>query len=222
MHVSEAVATRRSVRAFLDRPVDPALLRTLVERAGRAPSGGNLQPWHLHVVTGDAMARLKVKMRARLAEAPLGDGAEYPVYPDPLGEPYRSRRTGIGEAMYTPLGIPREDKAARMRWFAANWQFFGAPAGLFCYVRRDHGPPQWSDCGMYLQTLMLLLREAGLDSCAQESWAVHHGTVDAFLGTPPELMLFTGMAIGWRDPDAPVNRFDVPRAPLDEWAHFHG
>lgn len=221
MDVSEAVASRRSVRAFLDTPVDMDLLRELVARAGQAPSGGNLQPWHVHVVSGAAMDRLKAIMRARLAEAPFGDPPEYPVYPAPLGEPYRSRRFQVGEAMYAGLGIPRADKAARLRWFAANWQFFGAPVGLFCTVRRDHGPPQWSDCGMFLQTLMLLLREAGLDSCAQEAWSVHHITVRAFLDVPDEQMLFTGMAIGFRDPEAALNRFPVERAPLDEWARFH-
>jgi nitroreductase len=221
MNVSEAVATRRSIRAFLDAPVDPALLRDLSERAGRAPSGGNLQPWHVHVVAGEAMERLKTLMRERLAEAPMGDGAEYAIYPPDLGDPYRARRFAVGEAMYAPLGIPREDRAARLAWFAANWQFFGAPAGLFCYVERGHGPPQWSDCGMFLQTFMLLLREQGLDSCAQEAWALHHRTVGEFLGAPAEQMLFTGMAIGWRDPEAPVNLYPVPRAPIEEWATFH-
>ncbi|MBR0551656.1 nitroreductase [Stakelama marina] len=221
MNVSEAVETRRSVRAYLDRPVDLVLLRDLVERAGRAPSGGNLQPWHIHVLAGDAMTRFKAIMRRRMEEAVMGDGSEYDVYPPGLAEPYRSRRFAVGEALYAPLGIPREDKAARLHWFAKNWQFFDAPVGVFCYVERSHGPPQWSDCGMYLQTLMLLLREAGLDSCAQEAWAVHHRTVDQFVGAAPDKMLFTGMAIGWRDPEAPVNRFAVPRAPIDEWATFH-
>ncbi len=221
MNVSEAVASRRSVRAFLDKPVDIDLLADLIERAGRAPSGGNLQPWHIHVVSGPAMGRLKATMRARMAEAPFGDPPEYAVYPSPLGEPYRSRRFAVGEAMYAGLGIPREDKAARLQWFASNWQFFGAPVGLFCTLRRDHGPPQWSDCGMFLQTLMLLLREAGLDSCPQEAWSAHHATVRAFLELPEEQILFTGMAIGFRDPEAALNSFPVDRAPLAEWASFH-
>ncbi|QIG81059.1 nitroreductase [Stakelama tenebrarum] len=220
MNVTQAVTSRRSIRAFLDKPVDMDRLRTIIETAGRAPSGGNLQPWHIHVLSGEPMARFKALMRERLAEAPFGDGAEYAVYPEPLGEPYRSRRFAVGEAMYERLGIPREDKAARIAWFKRNWQFFDAPVGLFCHVRRDHGPPQWSDCGMFLQTLMLLLREAGMDSCAQEAWAVHHKTVREFLDVPAELMLFTGMAIGWRDPDAAVNGFEVARAPMEEWARF--
>ena len=215
MNVSEAVASRRSIRAFLDKPVDLALLRDLIDRAGRAPSGGNLQPWILHVVAGESMARLKALMRARLAEASGGEGTEYPIYPPALDEPWRSRRYQVGEAMYAALDIPREDKEGRRAQFAANFQFFGAPVGLFCHVARDHGPPQWSDCGMFLQTLMLLLREAGMDSCPQEAWAMYPKTIDGFLGVPPEVMLFTGMAIGWRDPDAPINCFPVARAGYD-------
>lgn len=218
--VGEAVESRRSVRAFSDRPVDMAKLRSLIERAGRAPSGGNLQPWTIHVVSGEAMQRFRALVEARMAGG-IADLPEYPVYPSPLGEPYRTRRFELGEALYAPLGIPRSDKAARIAWLANNFRFFGAPVGLFCFVERDHGPPQWSDCGMFLQTLMLLLREAGLDSCAQEAWAVHHKLIAEFCGAPAHQMLFTGMAIGWRDTYAPVNAFPVPRAPLSEWAHFH-
>lgn len=219
--VSEAVVRRRSVRAFRDTPVDADLLRDLVARATRAPSGGNLQPWHLHIVSGEAMVRLKAIMAKRVVEAPMGEGAEYPVYPPELDDPYRARRFAVGEAMYARLAIPRADKPARMQWFARNYQFFGAPVGLFCYVDRRHGPPQWSDCGMMLQTLMLLLVEAGLDSCAQEAWTLYHRTIGDFVGAPEGQMLFTGMAIGYRDADDPVNAFDVPRAALDEVARFH-
>ncbi len=222
MTVSDTVARRRSVRAFLDTPVDMDLLRDLVDRATRAPSGGNLQPWHIHVVSGDAMTRLRSAMRVKLTEAPRGEGAQYAVYPSPLAEPYRTRRFAIGEAMYDALGIAREDKAARLMWFARNFDFFGAPVGLFLYVDRSHGPPQWSDCGMLLQTLMLLLIEAGLDSCAQEAWSMFPQTIDAFVGAPAHQMLFTGMAIGHRDPDAAVNTFPVERVPMGEVATFHG
>ena len=220
--VSEAVARRRSVRAFLDTPVDMVVLRDVVAKATRAPSGGNLQPWHLHIATGEPLARLKAAARASLAQSVLGEGAEYAVYPKDLADPYRARRYAVGEALYASLGVPREDKAARLAWFARNYALFDAPVGLFCFVPRDHGPPQWSDCGMMLQTLMLLLVEAGLDSCAQEAWAILPKTVAATFAVPDQLMLFTGMAIGHRDPAAPVNQWEVPRAPLDEVATFHG
>ena len=221
MNVSEAVATRRSVRDFLDRPVDSALLRDILERAAAAPSGGNLQPWVIHVVTGAALARLKAVMAERLRDAPAGEGTEYAIYPTEPVPAYRERSFAVGEALYGHLGIAREDKAGRRAWFARNYQFFGAPVGLFCFIDRRAGPPQWSDCGMFLQTLMLLLREAGLDSCAQECWAMYHRTIAGFVGAPAEEMLFTGMAIGWKNPDAPANRLVPARVPLGEFARFH-
>ena len=222
MNVSEAIASRRSVRAFLDRPVDPALIRQIVAAAARAPSGGNLQPWHIAVIGGEPLAQLKTLMQRRVLEAPRGERPEYEVYPKDLPSPYRDYRFRVGEALYGELGIPREDKLARLRWFANNFQFFGAPLALFCSVDRAMGPPQWSDLGMYLQTLMLLLREAGLDSCAQECWSLYPATLGEFLELPPQRMLFCGMSIGYADPAAPANRLRAERAPLESFAEFRG
>ncbi|MEE4350291.1 MAG: nitroreductase [Pacificimonas sp.] len=222
MNVTEAIESRRSVRGFLDEPVDPELIRTILTTAARAPSGGNLQPWHIHVVGGAELDRLKEIMAAKVGEAPKGEPTEYDIYPRKLADPYKARRFQVGEDMYARLGIPREDKMARLQWFANNFRFFDAPLALFCYVHRDMGPPQWSDLGMYLQSVMLLLREAGLDSCPQECWAIYPQTISEFLGTPEEHMLFTGMAIGKKDPDAPVNQLHAARAPLEEYAEFRG
>lgn len=216
MNVSDAIAARRSVRGFLDRAVDPVLLRGIVTRAARAPSGGNLQPWHIDVLTGDSLARFKAIMAAKLANREM-ETAEYAVYPPAVPSPWRERRFALGEAMYAHIGIPREDKAARLEWFARNFQFFGAPAALFCTVDRLMGPPQWSDLGMYLQSVMLLAVEAGLATCPQECWAMYPETVRTFLGTPPERMVFCGMAIGHEDTQAPVNRLRSDRAPAEEW-----
>lgn len=222
MDVSEAVASRRSVRGFLDKLVDPAVIRRVVEKAGRAPSGGNVQPWHIDVVAGAPLADLKAIMRKRLVEAPKGEPTEYDIYPKELAAPYKNYRFAVGEELYRALGIPREDKMQRMMWFARNFQFFGAPVALFCTVAKTMGPPQWSDLGMYLQTLMLLLREEGLDSCPQECWAIYPETIRAFLGTPGDRMLFTGMAIGYKDDSDPANSARPDRAPLADFATFRG
>ena len=222
MNVTDAVTSRRSVRGFLPDPVDPALLRRILTTAARAPSGGNLQPWHIDVVGGADLDALKAIMAARLPVAPQGEPTEYDIYPKELPEPYRSYRFEVGEDLYGALGIPREDKLRRMMWFARNFQFFGAPVALFCTVARTMGPPQWSDLGMYLQSVMLLLREAGLDSCPQECWAIYPDTIRAFLGTPSERMLFTGMAIGFKDSADPANSFAARRAPLEAFATFRG
>jgi nitroreductase len=222
MNVSDAIASRRSVRGFLDTPVDPAVIRRIVEKAARAPSGGNLQPWHIDVVAGAPLAELKAIMRTRMAEAPGGEPTEYDIYPKVLPAPYKDYRFAVGEELYRALGIPREDKMQRMMWFARNFQFFGAPVALFCTVAKTMGPPQWSDLGMYLQSLMLLLREEGLDSCPQECWAIYPETIRAFLGTPEDRMLFTGMAIGFKDEADPANAARADRAPLADFATFRG
>jgi nitroreductase len=194
----------------------------VLETAARAPSGGNVQPWRIYALTGEPLARFREKMRARFATNPSPDPLEYHVYPQELWEPHRTWRYRVGEQMYALVGIPREDKPARLRWFAHNYDFFGAPVALFCYIDKRMGPPQWSDLGMYLQTVMLLLRERGLDSCPQECWSIYNAFVRTFTDAPSELMLFCGMAIGYADPNAPVNKLETERAPLDEFTTFMG
>ncbi len=220
MNVSQAVAYRRSVRGFLDKPVDIALVRDIVERSARAATGGNVQPWHVDLIHGDAMARLKAIMLEKIA-ARQPETPEYPIYPAGLKEPYESRRFEVGEMLYGSIGIEREDRKGRAIWFSRNFQFFNAPVGLFLSLDRQMGPPQWGDAGMMLQNICLLLCEAGLDSCPQECWAVYPKTVGAFLGLPEDRILWTGMAIGFKDPDEPANSLIPNRAPADEWLKVH-
>jgi len=217
MNVTDAVNARRSIRAFRPDPVDDETIARLLTVASRSPSGGNVQPWRIYVVNGASMTRF----RTFLQDRPPG-AAAYDIYPQGLTEPYRSSRFKIGEDMYATLGIAREDKPARFAQFAKNLEFFGAPAALFCFVDRQMGPPQWSDLGMYLQTVMLLAREHGLHTCPQEAWAVWHALVSEFLSLPPELMLFCGLSLGYRDESAPINTLRTERAPLSECATLLG
>lgn len=216
MDVTQAVHKRMSVRQFLPTPVEDSVLRELLSDASRSPSGGNLQPWRVYVLNGDSMTRF----REFSAGQPPIDQPEYDIYPAELAEPYRTNRFTIGEQMYATLGIPRDDKDGRRRQFAHNNDFFGAPAALFLFLDRQMGPPQWSDAGMFLQTLMLLAVERGLGTCAQEYWSVRHKTVAAFVGAPANEILFCGMAIGHVDESAPINGLKSERMPLDEWAMF--
>lgn len=212
MDVTEAVAARRTTRAFLDNPVDDDTIVDLLTRAARAPSGGNLQPWRIYVVGGAAMPAFLDFIGEREIEPP-----GYDIYPADLWEPYRTNRFAVGEQMYATLGIAREDKAARLARLAENFRFFGAPAAIFCFVDRGMGPPQWSDLGMFLQTFMLLATEAGLATCPQEAWATWSGAVQEFVGAPDDEMLFCGVAIGHADPDAPVNGLVSERMPFEQW-----
>lgn len=215
MDVTEAVTARRSIRAFLDTPIDDSLIAELLTTAARAPSGGNVQPWRVYVVGSETMPRFLDFLGERKIERP-----NYEVYPPNLWEPYRTNRFELGEQMYAKLGIPREDKPARLARMAENFNFFGAPAAFFCFIDKRMGPPQWSDLGMFLQTFMLLAEEAGLETCPQEAWASWSGAVAEFVAAPDEEMLFCGMAIGHADPDAPVNALVSDRMPLDQWATF--
>ena len=216
MDVTTAVQVRSSIRSFLPTAVSNESLRSLLEVASRAASGGNVQPWRVYAVNGESMTRL----REYLVDQPPIEAPEYDIYPAKLTEPYRTNRFAIGEQMYATLGIEREDKAGRLRQFAHNGDFFGAPAALFCFVDRQMGPPQWSDLGMFLQTFMLLAVEAGLATCAQEYWSVRHGAITSFVGAPVGEMLFCGMAIGYADAAAPINALRSERMPVDEWAQF--
>ncbi|MCP5088011.1 MAG: nitroreductase [Rhodobacteraceae bacterium] len=216
MKVSQAVAQRRSCRAFLSDPVASDLLCGVFERAARAASGGNLQPWRVYLLNGEKMQVFKGIMADRIS-AGLVDTPAYAIYPHPLHEPYRSQRYEVGETMYGAVGVGREDKAERRKWFARNYQFFGAPAAAFLFVDRAMGPAQWSDLGGYLATVQLLLEEQGLASCAQESWVTQHKSVQSYVQAPPEQMLFCGIAIGTPDREAPINQFMTTRAAADGW-----
>ncbi|TXS69593.1 nitroreductase [Streptomyces sp. me109] len=220
MDVYEAVAGRRAVRGFTGRPVPGEVLERVLSAAAQAPSASNLQPWHVYVLTGRPLAELKKRAGERVASGDPWDEPEYEQYPPTLKSPYRERRSAFGEQRYGALGIPREDLEARQRAAAANWDCFGAPAALFCYIDRDMGRPQWSDVGMYLQTVMLLLRAEGLHSCAQMAWAKYRTTVAEILSPPDGLILFCGMSVGFEVPTAEVSR--TGRAPLGETVTFVG
>lgn len=222
MNVTEAVQSRRSVRKFLDKPVDRATLSRVLEKAQRAPSGGNTQPWNAAVLTGEPMQRLFARIAQEFPKGREAHRPEYHIYPPELDGAYEERRFGVGEALYAALDIPREDKGRRLMWFAENFRAFGAPVLMLVHTPKYMGPPQWSDIGMWLQTIGLLCREEGLDTCFQEAWAVYSPQIREVVTIPEDHTFFCGVAIGYRDPDAPVNTFTVPRAPLEESIRWEG
>jgi nitroreductase len=216
MKVSEAVLSRRSIRAFTAEPVNNDMIKDLLALAARSPSGGNLQPWKIFVINDSSMNDfLEFQRNWTRPEIPA-----YDIYPPKLKEPYRASRHELGEKMYELLGIRREDKEGRLAQVMENFRFFGAPCAFFCFIDRQMGPPQWSDLGMFLQTFMLLAKEAGLDTCAQEAWSMKHDSVSTFVKADDTDILFCGMAIGYRDDTAPVNSLESKRRPLKEWAKF--
>jgi nitroreductase len=222
MTVTEALRARTSVRDFLGTPVPEALLREILDVARWAPSGGNLQPWRVIALAGPERQAVTALAMRVLSESPRGEPTEYPVYPANLWEPFRSRRYVLGEAMYALLGIPREDKMARLGQFAKNYEFFGAPVGLFFLTDRRMGHGQWAHLGMFMQSVALAAIERGVSSCMQECWAVVRESLGRHLAVGEHEVVYAGMALGYADPSKPVNHLRSERASVDDLASFRG
>ena len=218
MNVSEAIATRKAIRAFRPDPVPVEMVKEILALAARAPSGGNLQPWKVYVLAGTAREELIRRVAAACKAQPLGDTPEYHIYPPQLTEPYRTRRFRVGEQMYAALGIAHEDKAARLAAFARNWNFFGAPVGMIFTIDRQMQQGQWADLGMFLENIMLLAREHGLHTCPQEAWAVWHRVIRDYLKVPDNEMVFCGMSLCYADDSAAVKSLVSERSQLEEFA----
>ncbi len=217
MNVSEALKTRVSVRAFKPDPVPEALVRDILDVARFAPSGGNLQPWRVIAVAGAERDAVVALAKANLP----GDEGERLVYPANLWEPYRSRRFKVGEDMYALLGIARDNKPARYMHLAQNFEFFGAPVGLFFIIDKAMGHGQWAHLGMFMQSVALAAVERGVSSCMQEAWARLRTPLAAHFALGDHEMIYCGMALGYAA-DAPVNTLRSDRADVDEIAEFRG
>jgi nitroreductase len=217
--VSEAVLSRRSIRAFSDRSVSFEVLRRVFEKARWAPSGCNFQPWEATVLSGAPLRALQDK----IVDAPPQDPAEYVLTPPDLPQEYRDRLSALGAGMYGSMDIAREDTDLRAGVARQNALSFGAPVLMLVHVPRMMGLPQWSDVGMWMQTIMLLLREEGLDSCPQEFMMMWGRIIKQHIGiADADQVLFCGLAIGYRVEDAPVNHFERERAPLERQVRFIG
>ncbi|WP_372622466.1 nitroreductase [Falsiroseomonas sp.] len=219
MHVLEAMASRRSIRGFRPDPVPRETLEKILAAASRAPSGSNIQPWHVRVTMGAEKARLSAALRAAHAAGEKG-AREYHYYPRAWREPYLARRRATGWGLYALLGIGRGDTARMSAQHGRNYEFFGAPVGLFFTMDRDMEIGSWLDCGMFLQNVMLAARGHGLDTCPQAAFCDYHHIVRRELSLPEDRILVCGMSLGHADPDEPANRLVTAREPLEDFVTF--
>ena len=219
----EAIATRRSVRAFLATPVPRATVEELLDLASRAPSGTNIQPWKVRVVAGEKRLAL-----SRAIQDAIGrDGMdkyqrEWNYYPQQWREPYIGRRRKIGWDLYGLLGIRKGDFEATERQHRRNYEFFDAPVGLVFTLDEDLEIGSWLDLGIFIGTLMIAARGRGLDTCPQAALANMHPVLRRELGIPENEIIICGMALGYEDKSAPENRLVTERAPASEFATFDG
>ncbi|MEM6903660.1 MAG: nitroreductase [Pseudomonadota bacterium] len=220
--VEEAITSRHSTRAFKSDPVDPTLIRHIIEVAARAPSGTNTQPWHIHVCAGSVRNALVAEQHGAHMAGQPADASEYRYYPDELGEPWKSRQRGLGWDLYGLLGIQKGQTDKMKAQHGRNYLLFDAPVGLFFSIHQKLEYGSWIDLGAFMQSIMVAARSHGLDTCPQQSWCNYHSIVKKHLKIPAEHTLAFGMAMGYADTGAVENRLISRREPLENFASFHG
>ncbi len=213
---------RRSVRGFLPTPVQKETILEIIDIAARAPSGTNIQPWQVVVVTGER----KEALSRELIETALDAGKdekhsqEYAYYPEKWIPPYIERRRKVGYDLYGLLGISKGDREAMARQFAKNYEFFGAPVGLFFLIDRIMGQGSWLDYGMFLQNVMLAAKARGLDTCPQAAFIKYHRIVARHLGITESQQLVCGMSLGYEDTTKIENTLTTGREPAANFTRF--
>lgn len=220
MNVANVIRDRRSVRAFKDIPVERDVVADILSKARWSPSGGNLQPWKIIVVTGDAKSKVSKLALETLSQNPSGEDGEYPIYPEPLLEPYRSRQFEIGAQLYGLMGISRKDTTGRQKFITDNLNFFGAPVGLFFVIDKAMQRGQWAHLGMLMQSIALIAHEQGLGTCMQEVWALVRKSLHSHFQLSQDQVLYCGMSLGHVDKDAKVNSLEPGRISIDEFVTF--
>jgi len=221
MHIDDVLRARKSVRAFKPDPVPLALVTEILEIASLAPSGTNIQPWKVHVIAGDVRRRLEEEVLAHRETQPSDASAEFPRT-SKRKEPYTSRMRKLGKDMYSLLGIPKGDQAANWRQWGRNYQFFDAPVGLIFTIDKDLDAMSFLDIGMLMQSIMLIAKVRGLDTCAQGAWNNYWTATRRILGVPEDEYIICGMSLGYADETAPVNTLVSEREPVSSFATFHG
>lgn len=218
----QAIAGRVSTRAFLPTPIPRATIEAILDVAARAPSGTNMQPWRGHVLVGAERDRLCDAVCAAFDAGDPVHKREVKYYPDEFFEPYLSRRRKVGWDLYGLLGIARGEDAKMKAQHRRNFRFFDAPVGMIFTIHRKLETGSWLDYGMFLQNIIIAARARGIDSCAQAAWSQYHLVIRDVLGLPPEDIVVCGMALGYADPDAPVNRMKTDREPAHRFMTFRG
>jgi nitroreductase len=221
--VDAAITSRRSVRAFLPTPVARSVIEDILKVAARAPSGTNVQPWKVHVLTGTAREALSEKIMAAYSDPEVAREhvEEYDYYPSKWVSPYIDRRRKIGWDLYGLLGIGKTDKVRMHAQHGRNYTFFDAPVGMIFTIDRILGQGSWLDYGMFLQNIMIAARGRGLDTCPQAAFTQFHRVIAEALQLPESEMVVCGMALGYEDRSAVENQLVTERESLENFVRFH-
>ncbi|WP_375685345.1 nitroreductase [Bartonella sp. TT110JLCBS] len=219
MSVFQSILSRKSIRAFTDQPVRLETIKEILKLAARAPSGTNIQPWQVIVLTGSVLQKVGQELSQLVLSGVKGE-REYSYYPRQWREPYISRRRKVGLDLYQSLGIQKGDEEKILHQKARNFLFFDAPVGLLFTMDHDMEMGSWLDLGMFMQTIMLAARGFGLDTCPQAAFADYHKQIRTLLSIPSDRHIICGMALGYRDMSAPENNFETERESLEKFVRF--
>ena len=222
MDIKEAIESRKSVRRFLDKPVDQTIIKQILNTAARAPSGHNIQPWNVYAVTGNARDSLCNDIMQAAQTEPEKHQPEYDYYPTEWHEPYINRRRKLGYELYASVGIQRDDKDAREKQMLRNYLFFDAPVGIFVTTDRRLAIGTWLDMGMFIQNILIAARGYGLHTCGQAAFTWYHDIIQKHLGYPENEILLCGIALGYEDESAPENKLVTEREPAENFTQFFG
>ena len=222
MDVDEAITSRRSVRAFKSDAVPRETVAHILEVASRAPSGTNIQPWHVHVFTGDSLTSLSDAVLDAYWNEPEKHSNDRLHYMEDWRDPYLARRRKIGWDLYGLLGIKKGEREKTREFHSRNFKFFNAPVGMIFTIDRDMGWMSWLDYGMFMENICIAARGQGLHTCPQAAWGQYHDVIEKHLALPPEQVVHCGMSLGFEDTTAKVNSLATVREPLDTFVTFHG
>lgn len=220
--VDAAITSRRSIRAYLPTPVAHEDIEKILEVASRAPSGTNIQPWKVYVLTGGAKEALSADILKAYAdpESVKEHTEQYFYYPRQWVSPFIERRRKVGWDLYTLLGITRDNKEGMAAQHGRNFRFFDAPVGLIFTIDRVLEQGSWIDYGMFLQNIMVAARARGLDTCPQAAFIHYHKIIRQHLEMPENELVVCGMALGFADPDKIENKLVTEREPVSSFVRY--
>ena len=219
MNIKEAIEKRSSVRAFTKEVPDIETIKAILKTAGTAPSGGNIQPWKVYVLTENAKNELSKKTLYNFDNG-VQEDIEYDIYPKPLADEYKKRRYECGADMYNALAIGKDDLDSRFKQIRENYNFFGAPLGMIITIDKSFGKNGWGHVGMFLENLWLSAIDYGLGICLQESWSIYPKTVKEVTKHPDNEIVWCGVAVGYEDSSDPINQYRTKREDLDSFVKF--
>jgi len=219
MNLKDIIKSRYSVRSFTKKNVDIEIIKEILQISKCAPSGGNIQPWKVYVVTGNAKEKLIERALSNYDNG-VQEKIEYEIYPNPLDEEYKKRRSKCAKDMYAALSIEQDDIESRLTQIRENFKFFGAPVGMIITIDKAFAVNGWGHVGMFIQNICLSAIDNDMGTCLQESWSIYPETVKDVLNIPDNEVVWCGIALGYPNLEHPINNYRTSRESIDKFVTF--